>query len=216
MLSQGFGFGHERREFITLLPRGCVRKPNEPFCMNSLDSPFVILIISLVAQCLAVYAGHLLRKSRPLRVDDRDDFDLVRTATLTLLALIIGFSFSMAVSRYDQRKNYEEAEANAIGTEYVRADLLPTADAMSVRELLRKYNDQRILFYRANDEGQIKQIDADTAKLQAELLVRCLTCGKYATVSYRGPCGVRHERCTQFARIHPGSMVEPHTLRHGV
>ena len=43
-------------------------------------------------------------------------------ATLTLLGLIIGFSFSMATSRYDQRRNYEEAEANAIGTGYVRAD----------------------------------------------------------------------------------------------
>ena len=50
-------------------------------------------------------------------------------ASLTLLALIIGFSFSMAVSRYDQRKNYEEEEANAIGTEYVRVDLLPAEDA---------------------------------------------------------------------------------------
>jgi hypothetical protein len=46
------------------------------------------------------------------------------TASLTLPALIIGFSFSMAVTRYEQRKNYEEAEANAIGTEFVRADLL--------------------------------------------------------------------------------------------
>ncbi len=137
--------------------------------MNNLDSPFFILTISLVAQCVAVYAGHLLRKTRPLSADERDDFDIIRNATLTLLALIIGFSFSMAVSRYDQRKNYEEAEANAIGTEYVRADLLPTADATSVRELLRRYKDQRILFYRASDEHQIKQIDADTAKLQAEL-----------------------------------------------
>jgi hypothetical protein len=42
--------------------------------------------------------------------------DTVLTATLTLLALIVGFTFSMAVSRYDLRKNYEEAEANAIGT----------------------------------------------------------------------------------------------------
>ena len=137
--------------------------------MNSLDSPFVIFTISLVAQCLAIYASHLLRKRRPLKADERNDFDLVRNAALTLLALIIGFSFSMAVSRYDQRKNYEEAEANAIGTEYVRADLLPTSDAMSVRELLRKYSDQRILFYRASDEREIKQIDADTEKLQTEL-----------------------------------------------
>jgi hypothetical protein len=137
--------------------------------MNSLDSPFFIFAVSLAAQCLAVYASHLFRKRRPLRGDERDDFDLVRNASLTLLALIIGFSFSMAVSRYDQRKNYEEAEANAIGTEYVRADLLPTADAMIVRDLLRRYIDQRILFYRANDEFGVKQIDADTEKLQVEL-----------------------------------------------
>ena len=49
----------------------------------------------------------------------------VQAAALTLLGLIIGFSFSMATGRYDLRKSYEEAEANAIGTEYVRADLLP-------------------------------------------------------------------------------------------
>ena len=64
-----------------------------------------------------------------LREEERADFGVVLSATLTLLGLLIGFSFSMAVSRYDQRKNLEEAEANAIGTEYVRADLLPTGDA---------------------------------------------------------------------------------------
>ena len=40
---------------------------------------------------------------------------LFSNATLTLLGLLIGFSFLMAISRYDLRKNYEEAEANAIG-----------------------------------------------------------------------------------------------------
>jgi hypothetical protein len=48
----------------------------------------------------------------------------------------------MTISRYELRKNYEEAEANAIGTEYLRAYLLPGDDA-----LLSKYLDQRILFY---------------------------------------------------------------------
>ena len=42
----------------------------------------------------------------------------MQAATLTLLGLIIGFSFSMAIGRYDLRRTYEEAEANAIGTEY--------------------------------------------------------------------------------------------------
>jgi hypothetical protein len=45
----------------------------------------------------------------------------------------------MAVNRYDQRKNYEEAEANAVGTAYVRTDLLPAADAAAVRALPRSY-----------------------------------------------------------------------------
>ena len=101
--------------------------------------------------------------------DLREDFSVILSATLTLLGLLIGFSFSMAISRYDERKNYEEAEANAIGTEYVRADLLPTADAAKVRELLRKYTDQRILFYKTRDNNELLQINARTAQLQSEL-----------------------------------------------
>jgi hypothetical protein len=54
-----------------------------------------------------------------------------------LLALIIGFSFSIAIDRYEQRRDYEEAEAKAIGTEYVRADFLASTDAAKVRVLLR-------------------------------------------------------------------------------
>ena len=137
--------------------------------MSGLDSPFLIFAMALIAQCLAVYAGHLLRQRRPLEGEEREDFDLVRNATLTLLALIIGFSFAMAVSRYDQRKNYEEAEANAIGTELVRADLLPAEGATRVRELLRRYTDQRVLFYRARHEREVSRINSDTGTLQSEV-----------------------------------------------
>jgi hypothetical protein len=82
---------------------------------------------------------------------------------------MIGFSFSMAVNRYDQRKNYEEEEANAVGTEFVRAELLPGSDAAKVQSLLRRYLDQRILFYRTRDEGQLGAIDARTTELETEL-----------------------------------------------
>ena len=91
-----------------------------------IDNPFVVFAIFLVAQWTAAYIGDFVRsRRRPAKTDELADLDVVQTAALTLLALIIGFSFSMAVSRYDQRKDYEEAEANAIGTEYLRADLLP-------------------------------------------------------------------------------------------
>jgi hypothetical protein len=135
-----------------------------------LDNLFVVFFVSLLAQWLAGFTGHLFReKGRSLGDDALQDFDTVEKATLTLLALIIGFAFSMAVTRYDQRKTTEAAEANAIGTEYVRADLLPPDGAKNVRELLGKYLDQRIQFYVTRDERQIDRIGAETAKLEAQL-----------------------------------------------
>ena len=75
----------------------------------------------------------------------------------------------MADSRYDQRKILEEAEANAIGTEYLRADLLPPADAARTRTLLRAYLDQRILFFTYGDEARLARLNRQTNQLQNEL-----------------------------------------------
>ncbi len=135
-----------------------------------LSFPPLLFAVSLFVLWLSADLGNFIgRKVRPLREDEREEFGVVQAATLTLLSLLIGFAFSMAVSRYDQRKNYEEAEANAIGTEYLRADLLPDADAARVRSLMRNYLDQRVLFYTSHDDHELEQIDASTAKLQAEL-----------------------------------------------
>lgn len=132
--------------------------------------PVLLFVVSLVVLSLCARIGAVLRtKFGPLQDDDRNDFGVVMGGTLTLLGLLIGFSFSMAMSRYDQRWNYEEEEANAIGTEYIRADLLPPPNAAAVHELLKKYLDQRILFYQTRDEGQLARINADTSRLQAEL-----------------------------------------------
>ena len=138
--------------------------------MSIFDSPYIVFAIALVVQGLAAYAGDLFRKKgRPLRKEERQDFDILRTASLTLLGLIIGFSFAMAVSRYDERKKFEVAEANAIGTEYSRSDLLPSGDAAHVRALLRQYISQRIVFYLAAEGRRIDPIDAETKKLLADL-----------------------------------------------
>ena len=131
-----------------------------------LTYPRVFFVFSLVLLWLSALLGASLRRRWPLKGDVRDDFGTVQAATLTLLGLIIGFSFSMAVTRYDLRKTYEEAEANAIGTEYVRADLIPATGAVAVRAQLRKYLDLRILFYRTRNRTELRQIGADTAQLQ--------------------------------------------------
>jgi hypothetical protein len=138
---------------------------------NIIHYPWLVFALSFIALWLSAWIGRsFLRRRYKLDEEMREDFNVILTATLTLLGLIIGFSFSMAISRYDQRKNLEEAEANAIGTEYVRADLLPASDAAKVRALLRNYLDQRILFYSAHDDPPLQQeINARTAQVQAEL-----------------------------------------------
>jgi len=139
--------------------------------INLLDYPLLVFPLAFLALWLSARIGSFsfLKRHRNLAEDVHEDFGVILTAALTLLGLIIGFSFSMAISRYDQRKNYEEEEANAIGTEYIRADLLPAADAARVRALLSNYLDQRILFYETRDEQRLRQINANTAQLQSEL-----------------------------------------------
>ena len=112
------------------------------------DHPRIFFLVSLCGLWIAAQTGAFLHTWRRPSEESRDDFEIVQAATLTLLGLIIGFSFSMATSRYDLRKTYEEAEANAIGTEYVRTGLMPAANAAAARTLLRKYLDLRISFYR--------------------------------------------------------------------
>ena len=137
---------------------------------NLMNFPRLVFVLSLVVLWLSADFGNFIgRRLRPLKEDEREDFSVVQAAILTLLGLLIGFTFSMAVNRYDQRKNYEEAEANAIGTEYVRADLLPVADAARVRDLLKNYLDQRVLFYTTRDESELGRINDSTAQLQTKL-----------------------------------------------
>ena len=124
--------------------------------MNNLTHyPVLVFVLSfLVLWLAAIFGRSLLRRHQALDEELREDFGRILAAMLTLLALLIGFSFSMAISRYDLRKTYEEAEANAIGTEYVRLDLLPAADAANIRVLLRNYLEQRVLFYLAHTEQE--------------------------------------------------------------
>jgi hypothetical protein len=134
-----------------------------------MNYPLLVFVLSFLLMVVTALFGRARARVHPLPGEERGDFDVVLGATLTLLGLLIGFSFSMAVSRYDERKKLEEEEANAIGTEYVRVDLLPATEATTLHELLRKYLDQRVLFYTSRGPDQIRKINSDTYQLQNEL-----------------------------------------------
>lgn len=137
---------------------------------NPLRHPLAILVLSYFVMALSAQVGLFFRKNQQhLQDADYHDRGITLGASLTLLGLLIGFTFSMAISRYDQRKNCEEQEANAIGTEYLRADLLPPQDAATLRSQLKEYLDQRIKFYRDASELELQTISTSTARLQSEM-----------------------------------------------
>lgn len=68
----------------------------------------------------------------------------VQGAVLALLGLLLGFSFAMAVGRYDSRRSLVVDEANSIGTSWLRADFLPIAHATEVKSLLQHYTQLKL------------------------------------------------------------------------
>ena len=97
----------------------------------------------------------------------------IQGAVLGLLALLLGFTFSMAVGRYENRRDLVLKEANAIGTTYLRASFLPEAQSKAVEDLLRRYTDTRLSFYNAgSDFTKVAAAENEAGKLQRELWVQ--------------------------------------------
>jgi hypothetical protein len=110
-----------------------------------------------------------LSRYRTKDTETSEDLGIIQTATLTLLALIIGFTFSMAIDRHDQRETLEEGEANAIGTQYLRADLLPAKSAAATKALLNEYIDQRIFFYTHQSPEKVQEMNRKANETQQAL-----------------------------------------------
>ena len=91
-------------------------------------------------------------------------------AVLGLLALLLGFTFAMAVQRYDTRRDLVVQEANSIGTTFLRAAFLPEPRHTEVENLLRNYVDVRLEFYEAgNDATKIATTEQSSARIQQQL-----------------------------------------------
>lgn len=109
------------------------------------------LFLSITALFLATMeAGFRLgRRFHREADDDKAHVGALQATALLLLALLLGFTFSMAVSRFDVRKTLLVDEANAIGTSILRSQFLPEPKRGEVLSLLRDYVDKRLEFYDA-------------------------------------------------------------------
>jgi hypothetical protein len=95
---------------------------------------------------------------------------VVDGAVFGLLGLLVAFTFSGATSRFDVRRHLIVEEANAIGTAYLRLDLLPAEAQPMLRESFRRYVDSRLETYRKlPDVSAAREELAISAKLQEDI-----------------------------------------------
>ena len=104
-------------------------------------SELLIVAGLLVSLSIAVELGFLQGRRRQQAISEsvRSQVNGVLASTVGLLALLLGFTFSLAVERYEARNQAVVAETNAIGTTYLRTWLLPADMQEDTRALLRRY-----------------------------------------------------------------------------
>jgi hypothetical protein len=110
-------------------------------------------------------------------------------AVFGLLGLLIAFTFSGAASRFEGRRHLVTSEANAIGTAYLRADLLPGDAQPEIKGLFRRYLDARAATYQnMEDQAATNAKLAEGAALQGELWTKSLTATLRPGAPTQAPC----------------------------
>jgi hypothetical protein len=110
---------------------------------------WVLALVMFGLFAMAVQFGRALGNRQGPKADDGDPGLLV-SASLGLMALLLGFTVSMAVARYDERRTVMVAEGNAIGTFVYRTDLMPAGQQAQVRAALADYVAARVDVGRQN------------------------------------------------------------------
>ena len=112
--------------------------------MYDVNSVLITLVL-LAAMTLAIELGYRLGCHRSGAHDGfKSHVNTIAASLVGILALLLGFTFSLSLHRFDSRSEVVVDEANAIGTAYLRAELLPASVRDGARQRLREYLDLRV------------------------------------------------------------------------
>jgi hypothetical protein len=143
---------------------------NESFLYQTHEA--IIQCVFFALMMAATEAGYRLgRKSEPnVPENTKSQISTVEGALLGVLALLLGFTMSMAVSRFEIRKQLVLEEADAIGTSRLRAQLIPSPEGPEILGLLQQYVSVRVQYGSAgNDLARLDQLNTQSAHFQTEL-----------------------------------------------
>ena len=158
------GSSHAGRRLAAYQPHPIMNK----LITAALDSEIVFFVFAILLLLGAAELGFRCGLRVFAKGDDarRKLIGGIEAASLGLLALLLGFTFALALNRFDRRRELVVKEANAIGTTWLRASLLPEPHRAPVRDLLRRYVDARIQFHGGLDDAGVF---AKTVKINAEM-----------------------------------------------
>ncbi len=150
--------------------------------LQSASSLFIAVIIFILIIICYLF-GHWLRR-KAIEKNPHDsavELGAINGTLLGLLGLLLAFTFSMASSRFDTRRQVIVEEANNIGTVILRTDIYPDSVRQLLRDNLEKYVEARIIFYRAGlDRGKIAEGFTKTDSLSHKIW---LIAANYAKVN---------------------------------
>jgi len=137
------------------------------------QSEFFIAVALVGLLAVAGELGYRIGRARRTTPADRESaqFVSIEVAFLALLSLLLGFTFAMALSRFELRKQMVVQESNAIGTAALRAHFLPMSDRTEVRDLFDRYVEIRlsaVLGTEASSPAR-RELDAEATRLQTQL-----------------------------------------------
>ncbi len=130
---------------------------------------FVTLVLLIISVEFGYWIG--LKAKIEMTQPMKDQISTIQTAILTIFTFLLGFTFAMALSRFDNRKQMVVKESNAIGTAVLRSQLLPENQRAKIYELFREYvNIEFSITSRANIPAEEKKIlNQETKRLQTLL-----------------------------------------------
>ncbi|MFM8314530.1 MAG: hypothetical protein ACKOA8_09620 [Deltaproteobacteria bacterium] len=145
--------------------------------LYSLDTSTIVTLVFLGFILVWELAFRLGRRAATRRGKQSEtQSQTIEAAVLTLFGLLLGFSFSMSSARFEARKQTVLEESNAIGTAYLRADVLELNSKQALRQILSRYLDARIELYQSGfqeEEVRLANEKADRAQKEAwELAVQ--------------------------------------------
>lgn len=135
-----------------------------------LDHPYQLFVVMAALLPIAAEVGLQLSSILAGAPEDRSGFSTIYGGILGLLGLILGFTFAMALGNYEVRQQLVIDEANAIGTTWLRAEMIPAPYRDVIEKQLREYVSARLDFYSAGiDQHRLQAALLRSANLQRSL-----------------------------------------------